>query len=280
MSAYRPHLPVELFQVFSVYHIASNSPHSPPPRDIPALCTRHERLARACFRSPLPAFALSVYAFYLHVPWNSIRTTGHLLTRPTWRGRAPAHAADGHCQRAAFPLWVRAPASHQPVSTEGPGLRGAVRAPDAVGAALVPNRLGRSVLEKRHRLLSGLLPTRRGPVPVAAPLSAWKAFSVTGSDQGDDASWYSFLRLALAELLGSVDLQASPSLEMFLPLISQIFFLNPPSYRNVTSPMPQSGFLPLSPVGIPLRDSFHRHAFKFTNLFYDVLSAFIPSNTF
>lgn len=150
MSAYRPHLPVELFQVFSVYHIASNSPHSPPPRDIPALCTRHERLARACFRSPLPAFALSVYAFYLHVPWNSIRTTGHLLTRPTWRGRALAHAADGHCQRAAFPLWVRAPASHQPVSTEGPGLRGAVRAPDAVGAALVPNRLGRSVLEKRR----------------------------------------------------------------------------------------------------------------------------------
>lgn len=124
LSAYRPHLPVELFQVFSVYHIASNSPHSPPPRDIPALCTRHERLARACFRSPLPAFALSVYAFYLHVPWNSIQTTGHLLTRPTWRGRAPPHAADGHCQRAAFPLWVRAPASHQPVSTEGPGLRG------------------------------------------------------------------------------------------------------------------------------------------------------------
>lgn len=157
---------------------------------------------------------------------------------------------------------------------------GAIRAPDAVGAALVPNRLGRSVLEKRHRLPSGLLPTRRGPVPVAAPLSAWKAFSVTGSDQGDDASWYSFLRLALAELLGSVDLQASPSLEMFLPLISQIFFLNPPSCRNVTSPMLQSGFLPLSPVGIPLRDSFHRHAFKFTNLFYDVLSAFIPSNTF
>lgn len=122
----------------------------------------------------------------------------------------------------------------------------------------------------------------RGGGRFRSPLlcGASKAFSVTGSDQGDDASWYSFLRLALAELLGSVDLQASPSLEMFLPLISQIFFLNPPSYRNVTSPMPQSGFLPLSPVGIPLRDSFHRHAFKFTNLFYDVLSAFIPSNTF
>lgn len=108
---------------------------------------------------------------------------------------------------------------------------GAVRAPDAVGAALVPNRLGRSVLEKRR--LTAVRPSpheegagsgRRSSVVCLLLCGASKAFSVTGSDQGDDASWYSFLRLALAELLGSVDLQASPSLEMFLPLISQIFF--------------------------------------------------------